>query len=290
MERRRRGWYERQEEKKINQDWVDLYCKNITSREIKLLEYIEYRKMASREHLQYLVEEYRDLASSTKIINNSLSKLYQKHCLDKCHEELPYGMGNAPAIYSLDRAGALLLNLPFRRRFKKVKKATTTLTLLPTNFKHIHKVNELEVQTLKKCFEYNCKLFRWDLEHLNKKVIPTNSGKVALISDVFVVINKQNLPIVYFLEYDTGNEDFRNSTSFPTLKEKLDKYYIYKTSGIWRTEWFNVQLKTGFPTIVFVTEDKKRIPYLNKYFKQLQLTAYVMEFEQYEKWLTHKLS
>jgi hypothetical protein len=256
---------------------------------MKILKEVNYRKLVSREHLEYIIEEYRNLKSSTRVLNKSLSKLYLKHCLDKCHEEMEYGTGNAPAIYSLDRAGAILLDVPFKPRFVKREnvKNHNLFTVLPSNWKHIQKVNELEIITLKKCFEVGAELIRWDLEEVNRVVIPTNKGNVTLISDVITLINNKNKPMLYFVEFDTGNEDFRYATQFPTLKEKIEKYHTYKISGLWKDKWF---ARIGFPTIVFVTLDRKRIKYLQSLFSKLQLSAYVLEFEQYEKWLSHYMT
>lgn len=301
MGRLRKGWYERQEVSRINLDWVKMNCKNITTREMKLLEIVEKRKLIRRDHLELLHPDYRKNKYSTNVLNRSLSKLFESHCIDKIHEQQELMKGNTPAIISLDRAGAILLNeqriinndevKPFKLRIKhyekKIHGEIMTFRTLPTNFPHIHAVNELEIETRKLCGLYGCNRLFWYLEEENLKKFKFNGEWVILKPDVFVIIIHNDKPILFFIEYDTGSEDFRYKTNFPTLKKKLEKYYHYKLTGIWTKEKWAKIIDTDFPLLLFVTEDKKRIKYLRDKGVEFRLDIEVLLKNDYNKLLSY---
>lgn len=177
----RKSWYERNEISKINSDWVQLNCKNITKREVDILKIINDRKLVRRDHLEIIHDSYRKLGKNrTSLLNRSLKKLFEKSCLDKCHEEPEFQKGNLPAVFGLDRAGAIILGLDkkFRRRIKQdckfINGQKYPIRELPNNYPHIHGLNEIEVQTILLSEEMGFKISRWDLEEKNAKVIMYN--------------------------------------------------------------------------------------------------------------------
>lgn len=270
----RKKWYERIEHARISEDWVRLHCKNVTDREKKLLEIIYERKLVRRDHLEILHPGYRDIPRRTNVINRSIKKLYELMCLDKVHEQSEYMKGNLPAVLAIDKAGALLIGKPFKRRIKQVKKTVgqeqIVIRELPSNYPHIHGINKLEVIITEWALKHGFR-FRWFLENENEKQFIFNGERVILIPDVFTIINAKGKIALFYIEYDTGKEDNRNKTTFPTIYEKLQKYYWYKLTGIWKKEWWAVKIKTDFPMILFVTEDKGRIEYVKEKAKNFGL-------------------
>lgn len=283
----KKGWYEREEVPSINHDWVQLHCKNITNREMDLLRIVNERKLVRRDHLEIIHEEYRKAGDTrTSILNRSISKLFQKLCLDKVHEEAEYRSGNLPAVVALDRAGALILGLDkkFKRRIKHdelriINTKKHIFRELPSNYPHIHGVNQLEVDTILLCEELGIDIVRWDLEEKNTRLFMYNE-RYILIPDVFLLLRVNNKPFIAYIEYDTGKEDFRYKDKYPTLREKLEKYQKYKLSRTWKNEkWAEI---SPFPLLIFVAEDKKRIPYVNDKGKLLGLKVLAIHSSEFQ--------
>jgi Replication-relaxation len=294
---KRKGWYERQEVNRLSHDWVKMNCKNITKREKELLKIVHERKLVRRDHLEIIHPSYRKAGKNkTSILNRSIKKLFEKMCLDKVHEEPEFMTGNNPAIIAIDRAGAMILDVPFKRRIKQAHRFIGTdkyvFRELPSNYPHIHGVNKIETITIQLAEKMNFTIVRWDLEHKNAKLVQFNE-KFTIIPDIFTIFRlnfKQNKPFLAFIEYDTGSEDNRYKDKFPTLRDKMEKYQKYKLSGAWKNEWWSKKIKTGFPLLLFVTEDEKRVDYLNKKGKEIGLRVLAMHIEDYEKNMATLLS
>ena len=281
----RKGWFERNEVAKINHDWVKMHCKNITNREKELLRIVQERKLVRREHLEVIHPEYRNAGQRrTSILNRSIKKLFEKMCLDKAHEEAEFMSGNLPAVLALDRAGAIVLGLDkkFRRRIKHTSKMIGNkryvFRQLPNNYPHIHGVNELEVETILLSEEMDFKISKWNLEEKNAKIVMYNE-RFTIIPDVFMMLRVGNKPFTAFIEYDTGMEDHRHKDKYPTIRDKLEKYQKYKISGAWRSEkWAK---HSGFPMLLYVTEDKGRIAFVNDKGRLLGLRVVAMHKSEY---------
>lgn len=272
------GWYEREEVAQVTLDWVRTNCRNITNREKELLKIIEYRRILRRDHIPIIHEGYKDV--SLTVLNRSINKLFHKLCIDKIHEQQEIMKGNTPAFLSLDRAGAILLSeylqekIPFKRRILHEKKIRDNRTMifrkLPATYKHNHGVNCLEITTRLFCQKTNSELIRWDLEQDTHRPF-VYSEKEIIRPDAFCILRIADKPFLFFLEYDTGSENFGYRASFPTLKTKLRRYQYYMLSNSWKNErWFQL-IKTKFPPIIFVTEEKRRINYLRKIGRALGL-------------------
>lgn len=283
----KKGWYERLEVPTINNDWVQLNCKNITNREMNLLKIINERKLVRRDHLEIICEEYRNAGEKrTSVLNRSIRKLFDKMCIDKVHEEAKYRNGNFPAIVALDRAGAIVLGLnkQFKRRIKHdemriIDTKKYIFRSLPSNYLHIHGINELECQTILLGEELGFNVFKWDLEEKNTRLFMYNE-RIILIPDIFMILRVNNKAFLAYIEYDTGKEDYRHKDKFPTLREKLEKYQKYKLSGTWKNEkWAEF---SPFPLILFVTEDKSRISYVNEKGKKLGLKILAFHSDEYK--------
>lgn len=283
MGRVRTGWYEREEIQKVTLDWIKVNCK-LTEREISLLEIVNARKLVKRDHLEIICEPYRHLGNNrTRLVNRAIKKLFTKMVLDKVHEKQDLGKGNAPCIVALDKGGSLILNIPHKRRIShRISKINDTIYVyrsLPSNYRHINGVNQLEVETILFCEETDNKIVRWDHEY--GREFYYGSDKILLIPDVLAELTINNNKFVSYVEYDTGSENHRYSTNFPIIHDKLIKYKKYKSSNLWLDD------SNYFPVLLFVTEDHKRIPYFNEKCKELGLQGFGIYSENYTKFLTH---
>jgi hypothetical protein len=265
--RKRTGWYDRIEHSKISQEWVRLHCKNVTKRELELLKIVYYRKLLRRDHLEIIHSGYRNLSQRTNVLNRSINKLFSLSCLDKVHEEAEFMKGNFPAILSVDRAGAILINKPYKQRIPTKKRVIGNETIIfreiPNSLIHTNGINKLEVDTILFTEEHGYK-FKWRLERDNYKEFFWNKEKIGLKPDVLLILNADNKIYFFFIEYDTGTEDNRHAKNFPTLLHKMENYHKYKSIGQWKSEDWAKKFNAPFPLVLFVTEDEKRIEYIKE--------------------------
>lgn len=290
--KKRKGWYDRTEQPRVTADWVKLNCRSITDREMEILRIVHKRKYVRRDHLEWIHPDFRVIenqGSRVTVLNRSITKLFEKMCLDKVHEQTGYKEGNKPCIIALDKAGAILLKTPFYRRIKQRKtfkdgQLHVHSREVPIQFLHVNGINQLEVDTIKFCIENNWKLVRWDIENTRK--FSSGAEKIRLTPDVFAIFGFGNKPIISFLEYDTGTEDKGNSKKFPMIDDKLNKYKKFLQSGQWMKEGWYKRLKgAGFPLLIFVTEDKKRVEFVEKRGKELGLQLEVVLSQDYNSLL-----
>lgn len=279
--RKRRSWYERFEVKRINADWVKTNVR-LTDREVELLKIINYRKLVRRDMLEIISPSYRYLSSKnrTRIMNRSISKMFQSMVVDKVHEPQHFKRGNTPAVVALDRAGAIILGIPFKQRIRQIKQVLGGVEYiyrqLPINFRHINGVNQLEVDTILFCEETGNKLVQWVLE----KPIEIFYGqdKIVLIPDVLMELKINNKSLLAFIEYDTGSENIRYKEP-PTVRDKIIKYKKYMLSKLWENEFPN------FPLLIFVTEDNDRINFFNRKCKENGILGIGVYYKNYSSFL-----
>ncbi|MFS0905776.1 replication-relaxation family protein [Priestia aryabhattai] len=278
----RRGWYERKEIQKVTTDWVKMNCGSLTKREIELLQIIHDRKLVRRDHLEVISPSYRYIEKNrTQIINRAIGKLFTKLCIDKVHEEQKIGRGSLPCIVAIDKAGAIVLDVPHRRRIthekRIIKGETYTFRQLPNYTRHVNGINKVEVDTINICEESGGKILSW--RHEYGRSFKWENEKITLIPDVVATIEINGNPFDFYIEYDTGTEDRRGSKKFPTIKKKILKYKAWEQSDLWQKD-FN-----KFPTILFITEDKSnkgsRIKYFNKKCEEMGLDGYGIYHESY---------
>ncbi|AYP68231.1 replication initiation by nicking [Bacillus phage vB_BcoS-136] len=282
----RSGWYSRKEIQKVTLDWLKTNCR-LTEREREILRIVQERKLVRRDHLEIICPSYRDLNSRTRLINRAIRKLFNKMCLDKVHEEQKVGKGNTPCIVSLDRGGSLLLNVPHKKRISHEKKTIKGIDYifrhLPTNFRHINGVNQLEVDTILFCEETGSEMLEWVHEKPVKMVYRGETK--TLIPDISMCLRfntEPSKPFYAFLEFDTGSENIRYKEP-PIIRDKIIKYKIYKLSKLW-TDYYPY-----FPTLLFVTEDEGRINFFNNKCKENGIAGVGIYHENYTKAL-HKIA
>jgi hypothetical protein len=281
MGRLKRGWYERQETEKITLDWVKTNCR-VTPRELELLRLVYDRKLVRRDHLEIISPSYRNAGDGrTKILNNSITKLFRQMCLDKIHEKGELGKGNYPCTVALDRAGSILLGLPHKRRIiHNVNKYNGEIYItrsLPSNYRHINGINLLETQTIMICDDIGYSIEKWNLE-VPREFHYANE-EILLKPDITLEISNGNKSFLGFIEFDTGSENLRYKTNFPIIHDKIVKYKKYKMSTLWEDEF------DYFPLLLLVTEDDKRIPYFNEKCKEIGIRGIGVYYENYTKFM-----
>lgn len=60
-------------------------------------------------------------------------------------------------------------------------------------------------------------------------------------------------------------------------------------SQVWKNEWWFKKIKTDFPTLLFITEDEKRIDYINKISKEFNIIV-IVELSQNYTFVLDKIS
>lgn len=245
-----------------------------------MLEIVNYRKLVRRDMLEIISPSYRSLngKSRTRILNRSISKMFQQMVLDKVHEPQRFKHGNSPAIVALDKAGAIILGVPFKQRIRQIKSDIGDYIhrQLPSNFRHINGVNRLEVDTILFCEETGVKLEKWILE----KPIELFYGqeKIIIIPDVLLKLKFKNKSLSIFIEYDTGNENVRYKEP-PIINQKIIKYKKYMLSKMWEKHF------DKFPLIILVTEDLDRIQFFNKKCSENRIFGLGVYYKNYKNFL-----
>ena len=277
------NWYYRNEIKRITRDWVEVNCK-ITAREKELLKLIYDRKLVRRDMLEVISPSYRVLGKNrTRLINRSIKKMYLNMCLDKVHEPQEFMKGNLPATLAVDKAGSIILDKAYKPRLKKIEKKIRgekyLFRQLPSNYKHINGVNQLEVETILFCEENKMELTEWTLE----KAIEVYYGRdrVNLIPDVLMKLEALYEPVNAFyayIEFDTSSENIRYKEP-PIIKDKVIKYKKYKLSKIWEKD-FN-----QFPVVLLVTTEERRAEFFNKICRENGLVGLCIFYKNYKNFL-----
>lgn len=287
MGRAKTGWYEREQIKRVDMDWVVTNCR-ITDREFELLEIINDRKLVRRDMLEVISPSYRYLGDNrTRIMNRSINKLFKSMVLDKVHEPQRFMEGNTPAIVALDRAGSLILGVPHKQRIKYIKNITGGSEYirreLPSNFQHINGINQIEVDTISFCEDTGSELIEW----VHEKPVELYYGqdKVSLIPDISMklkLVRNDSDAFCAFIEFDTGTESIRYREP-PIIRDKIIKYRKYMLSKLWENEY------PKFPFLLLVTQDEKRIDFFNKKCRENGVAGLGVYYKNYKKFL-YKLS
>lgn len=284
MGRVREGWYEgRTEEKRISLDYLKSNC-NLTKRERELLQLIYDRKLVRRDSLEIISPSYRKAGNNrTTLLNRAIKKMYRHQILDKIHEVQEIGRGNTPCIVGIDKGGSILLGVPHKPRIAQkktfVRDKCYVTRFLPSNFRHIHGVNQLEVKTILFCEDTGSKILMWKHEVATNFVY--NGENILFIPDSLYVLEINGKPFPIFLEFDTGSEGLREKEP-KVILNKIINYRRYKASRLWlEEEWQKSLHKPMFPLLLFVTEDYKRIQFFNNKSKENGVWAYGVYHENY---------
>lgn len=279
MVRSREGWYAREEISKVTLDWVKANCR-LTGRERELLQIVYDRKLVRRDHLEIISPSYRKAGDNrTILLNRAIKKMFHQMCLDKIHEVQEIGRGNTPSIVAIDKGGSIMLGVPHKKRIthriSTVKGMRYVSRFLPSNYKHINGVNQIEVETILFCENTNNDLLMWELEVAT--VFHYNGEEVLFVPDVAVEIAFEGRSFIAFIEYDTGSENHRNKNDFPIIYNKLRNYRRYKASKLWVGKY------AYFPIILLITEDERRIPYFNDKCREFGLRGLGVYYKNYTK-------
>ncbi|QIW89919.1 replication initiation by nicking [Bacillus phage Izhevsk] len=279
----KKKWYERTEIQKVTLDWLKSNVKP-TDRDMELLEIVSKRKLVNRSHLEIIAPSFRHLTNNrTRLINRTIRKLFDSMCLDKVHEKQELGKGNTPAILALERGGSILLGIPHKRRIPQKKSLVNGEVVIerhvPLIYRHTNGINQMEVDTILFCEANGYEIEIW--EHEKTSIFRFNNEDIAFIPDVFFRLKVGEKVVDLFLEYDTGQENFRNKNKFPVIYDKVVKYRQYKKSKLWQNH------SDHFPIVLLVTEDDKRIGYFNKKCKKNELQGFGVYHKNYTRFLEH---
>ncbi len=256
--------YERPEIKQITKQWVRENCKNITDRDLGLLNLIANRRIVRRDQIQTLYPVF----PSADFLNKRLKILYNKHVIDRIYPPVGVNKGSAKQHICLDRAGAILLGM--EKYNKPIHIDQNGQKALPLGWEHRIAINEYECRTKKICGKLGAKAV---LIHTEKPYIYNDT---RVIPDLTCVINHNNKGYVFFIEVDLGTEDL------PYIKKKIDSYTDYYLSKTWLKEkWARIFKNPKFPRVLFMTEDGrvKRQNTLQEYTKESSI-RFVIDFHE----------
>lgn len=231
--------------------------------------------------LEIISPSYRNLGiNRTRIMNRSINKLFKNMCIDKIHEKQEFSSGNTPAILSLDRAGSIILGIQHKSRIKHIKSIVNGRTRitrkLPSNYRHIHGVNRIEMETILFCEDTGNEIVRW--VHEKPQELHYANERVVVIPDLGVELKIAQKPFYAFIEYDTGSESKREREP-PIIRDKIIKYKKYKLSRLWENEY------PRFPMLLLVTEDENRTEFFNRKCKENGLLGLGIYYENYRTFL-----
>lgn len=283
MEKRREHWYEREEVKKVTGDWVKENCK-LTPREEELLELVYDRKLVRRDHLEIISESYRNAGDNrTILLNRAIKKLFKMMVIDKYHQKQDIGKGSIPATVAIDKAGSIILGKPHKRRIIQDKHSYKGVEYikrrLPSNFRHINGVNQLEVDAIQICEKYDFHIDLWELEQ--PKTFSFNGEEITLIPDVLLLLNMQGKYFAIYIEYDTGSEGVREKEP-KVIRDKIINYRRFKGSNLWYNEHWQINFSEPvFPLLLFVTEDKNRIVFFKEQADKLGIQSLAMHSNKF---------
>lgn len=273
-ERRLKRW-ERQEVHQVTRQWVQENCQNVTARDLHLGRMLLKRRIMRRDQVQVLHPGFRDLANPEVQVNRRLRVLYDCHFIDRTFPQVAPGTGSSQAIVALDRAGAIMVGMPFKRVIRHQRDIKGNIQrILPLDYRHTLAIHDFEISLLQHCFATGTELLRWRIEHENQRRFMFGQEYV-IRPDGFGIVRLPNGKGKAFLfEYDTGTEDQRCRTTFKRLTAKLKAYAAYRDSGVWLQEDWGRMLKE-FPPLIFLTEDKKRIEPLKEIAATMRLVCLI---------------
>lgn len=283
--RRVRRW-ERQEIHQVTRQWVQENCQNVTARDLHLGKMLLKRRIMRRDQIQFLHPGFRDLANPEVQVNRRLRVLYDCHFIDRAFPAIAPGTGSSQAVVALDRAGAIMLEAPFKRVIRHQRDGKGNIQrILPPDYRHTLAIHDFEISLLKHCFATGTELLRWRIEYENQRRFVFN-GEHVIRPDGFGIVRLPNgKGKAFFFEYDTGTEDYRCRNSFKRLTAKLKAYAAYRDSGVWLQEDWGRMLKE-FPLLLFLTEDKKRIEPLKEIAATMRLVCLISLFGEKENILS----
>lgn len=283
MSQRLKRW-EREEVTQISASWVDENCRHrVTDRDLELGRLLVKRRLLRRDQVEILHPGFRGLSQSAAVVNRRLRILFDCHFIDRAFPRVMPGAGSSQAVISIDRAGAHLLDEPFKRVIKHQKDRLGNIErILPADYKHTLGVNDFECSLVLGSERHGCELLRWRVEHQNLRRFNYN-GDQQLRPDGFGIVRLANgKGRAFFVEYDTGSEDIRSRRRFKKLEAKFKAYAAFKSSGAWTQEDWAQSLKK-FPALVFLTEDKKRVEPLREIMKTLGIRGVVEHFSNRDR-------
>jgi len=250
--------YNRPEVKQITKQWVSENVKNITERDIGLLNllYEHKRRLLRRDQIQRLYPVFE----SSSVLNRRLRKLYELYVLDRFYPKIGIGMGSSQQHICLDKAGLVLLKID--KYNKPINYDHNGNKVLFFGWEHKILLNEYECVICELINDISAEVLIYKVEEnisfFDNQFIP----------DIFLLIEYQGKGYVFFIEVDLGTEDI------PYIKRKINQYKEYYISKQWIMEsWEKLFIVPTFPRILFFTIDGryKRVETLQKYVSEMSI-------------------
>jgi len=250
--------YNRPEVKQITKQWVKENVKNITERDMGLLNllYVNKRRLLRRDQIQRLYPVFE----SVSVLNRRIRRLYELYVLDRFYPKVGTGMGSSQQHICLDRAGLILLGID--KYSKPINYDYNGNKVLFFGWEHKILLNE-----------YEC-IIRSLVSSINAKILIYRAEESIsffdnqFIPDIFMLIEYQGKGYAFFIEIDLGTEDI------PYIKRKINQYKDYYLSKKWIFEkWEELFKIPTFPKILFLTMDGrfKRVETLQNHVKELDI-------------------
>lgn len=250
--------YNRPEIKQITKQWVKENVKNITERDMGLLNllYENKRRLLRRDQIQKLYPMFE----SVSVLNRRLRKLYEIYVIDRYYPKVGNGQGSSQQHICLDRAGLILLEID--KYNKPINCDNNGNKILFLGWEHKVLLNEYEciIRTIVNDISGNILFYKVEenISFLDTQFVP----------DIFLMIEHLGKGYLFFVEVDLGTEDI------PYIKRKIKLYKDYYLSKSWIVEdWAKLFSVPTFPKVLFFTNDGryKRIETLQNYVSELSI-------------------
>lgn len=234
MGRLRRGRSERQEIKRITDEYLESIRHKITARDMEILKLLEEHSLLSSSHLLELcpgtetAQPFHMLVKGQQRLNDRLRVLFDLNLIHKYAPPLAPGEGTSKQYVWLDRGGAKLLESKRRISSK-----------LPANYLHTGCILELYVLFRKLHRTQQLDLFVCDLER--------PLATTPLVPDLVVLYRRQGYGYLYIIEVDRCEKKEADEIA------KIQAYREWQLSGLWlRESWARILPTPKFPHVLYL--------------------------------------
>lgn len=230
----RRGRNERQEIKRITDEYLESIRHKITPRDMEILKLLDQHPLLSSSHLLELCpgagnqQPFHMLAKGQQRLNDRLRVLFDLNLIHKYAPPLAPGEGTSKQYVWLDRGGAKLIGT--RRR---------TTAKLPANYLHTHCVMELYVELRRLARIKHLDLF---VSHIEQPL-----STLAIVPDLVVLYRRQGFGYLYIIEVDRCEKKEADEIA------KIKAYRDWQISGLWLREgWARILPTPKFPHVLYL--------------------------------------
>lgn len=216
------------------------------------------------DQLEYLHPDFGHQSQSQLLLRRDINKLHEVYLVDKALKKPVVQWDNQikkTMVVAMGELGSHYVG--WSEHYERIKYQGNR-AILPKTAHHILRIHDTEVETRKLLKTLDVEVKAWAFECGNRIVQHQNK----LNPDAFCMLyDRQNGKYYsFFLEYDTGKDDFGRRRKFPNLTKKIDRYQEIKNWSGWYDKAISKASENKFPYLFFVTEEPKRFPELPKIF------------------------